>query len=80
MIVFFVFIGKYEVFFSIIDCWKIRGVLSVLVVGWKKRTAISQNTSGGCPCMMTVIYMRAVIYGSIRIVRYVQKVNINVSY
>ena len=49
MIGFFVFIGKYEVFFSIIDCWKIRGVLSALVVGWKKRTAISQNTSGGCP-------------------------------
>ena len=26
MIEFFVFIGKYEVFFSIIDCWKIIGV------------------------------------------------------
>ena len=45
MIVFFVFIGKYEVFFSIIDCWKIRGVLSALVVGWKKRKANYQNTS-----------------------------------
>ena len=36
MVGFTVFIGKYEVFFSIIDCWKIRGVLSALVVGWKK--------------------------------------------
>ena len=36
MIGFFVLIGKYEVFFSINDCWKIRGVLSAFVVGWKK--------------------------------------------
>ena len=36
MIEFYVFIGKYEVFFSIIDCWKIKAVLLSLIVGWKK--------------------------------------------
>ena len=32
----FLFVGKSEVFYSKIDRWKSRGVLSAFVLGWKK--------------------------------------------
>ena len=47
MIGFVVFIGKYEVFFGIIGCWKIEEVLSAaLVVGWKKEQLIEEHLAG----------------------------------